>query len=135
MLVASLWLAVAVALPVLASLIVTAIAGALVATGYFWYGAARVTVGDGEFRAGRAHLALRFVGEVTSLDAEATRRTAGVDADARAFLVLRPYLKRSVLVRLCDPADPTPYWLVSTRRPDVLARTLSAARNDPATAG
>lgn len=135
MLVASLWLAVAVALPVLASLIVTGIAGALVAAGYLWYGAARVTVGDGELRAGRAHLALRFVGEVTSLDAEATRRTAGVDADARAFLVLRPYLKRSVLVRLCDPADPTPYWLISTRRPDVLARALSAARNAAATAG
>ena len=55
------------------------------------------------------------------LDADATRRAAGVDADARAFLLLRPYLKRSVRVEITDPADPAPYWLVSTRHPDELA--------------
>ena len=37
---------------------------------------------------------------------------AGVDADARAYLLLRPYLKRAVQVDLADPADPTPYWLL-----------------------
>ena len=45
----------------------------------------------------------------------------GVDADARAFLLLRPYLKRAVQVEIADPADPTPYWLVRTRHPDELA--------------
>jgi hypothetical protein len=42
---------------------------------------------------------------------------AGRDADARAYLLLRPYLKRAVRVEITDPADPTPYWLVSTRHP------------------
>ena len=64
------------------------------------------------------------------LDADATRRAAGVDADARAFLLLRPYLKRSVRVEITDPADPAPYWLVSTRHPDELAAALQSA-TDP----
>jgi hypothetical protein len=50
---------------------------------------------------------------------------AGVDADARAFLLLRPYLKRSLKVQVLDPADPTPYWLLSTRRPAKLAEALN----------
>ena len=57
----------------------------------------------------------------TALDAEATRRIAGVEADARAYLLLRPYLKRAVRVEITDPADPAPYWLVCTRHPDELA--------------
>jgi hypothetical protein len=30
-----------------------------------------------------------------------------------------------VRVELTDPEDPTPYWLVSSRRPDALARALA----------
>ncbi len=58
------------------------------------------------------------------LDAEQTRRRAGVEADARAHLVLRPYVSTAVEITLDDPADPVPYWLVSTRRPEALAAAL-----------
>ena len=57
-------------------------------------------------------------GRPSALDADATRRLAGSEADARAYLLLRPYLKRAVRVEITDPADPTPYWLLSTRHPD-----------------
>jgi hypothetical protein len=53
---------------------------------------------------------------------------AGPAADARAYLLLRPYLKRAVKVQITDPADPTPYWLVSSRHPEALAGALNAAR-------
>ena len=85
----------------------------------------RITVADGVFRAGRAHIEGRHLGAVEALDAEQTRRTAGPEADARAYLVLRPYLKRAVRVQITDPADPAPYWLVSSRRPEELAGALS----------
>ncbi len=98
----------------------------LVAGGLLLYGSARITVGNGELRAGRAHIALDLVGTAEPLDAEGTRRVAGVDADARAYLLLRPYLKRSVRIEITDPRDPAPYWLVSTRRPDKLVAALSA---------
>ena len=126
MLVAMLWLAVAVATPTPVAWLVTAVALALLFFCLWAFGNARVVVSDGELRAGRAHIQARHLGTATPLDAEQTRRTAGQDADARAYLVLRPYLKRAVKVEITDPADPAPYWLVSTRHPEELAQALNA---------
>lgn len=125
MLVASLWLAVVVALPGGVAWLVTGLAMLLLAWVFLSYGAARIVVSGGELRAGRAHIATRHLGGATVLDADRTRRLAGPEADARAYLLLRPYLKRSVRVEVCDPTDPTPYWLVHTRHPDRLAAALA----------
>ena len=40
--------------------------------------------------------------------------------------LVRPYVRRGVLVRVTDPDDPTPYWLVSSRHPRTLAAALAA---------
>jgi hypothetical protein len=125
MLVATLWLAVVVAMPPLGAWIITAIALAALALGLWSYGSARISVADGTFRAGRAHIDAAYVGAATALDPEEARRTAGVDADARAYLLLRPYVKRAVKVEITDPADPAPYWLVCTRHPEELAQALT----------
>ena len=125
MLVATLWLAVVVAMPPVGAWIVTAIALAALSLGLWSYGSARITVADGTFRAGRAHISATYVGKATALDPEQTRRIAGVDANANAYLLLRPYLKRAVQVEITDPADPAPYWLLSTRHPDRLARAIA----------
>ena len=90
------------------------------------YGGARVTVEDGMLTAGRARIPVDQLGVPVAHDAAASRRLAGVDADARAYLLLRPYVSRSVQVPVTDPADPTPYWLVCTRHPEDLARALTA---------
>lgn len=126
MLVATLWLAVVVALPGSVAWAVTGVAMALLAGVFLSYGSARVSVRDGVLTAGRARIEAGHLGAAEALDAEATRRTAGREADARAFLLLRPYLKRAVKVAISDPADPTPYWLVSTRHPEELAAALNA---------
>jgi hypothetical protein len=42
--------------------------------------------------------------------------------------VQRPWIKGAVQVHLDDPSDPTPYWVVSSRRPATLASALLAAR-------
>ena len=130
MLVGSFWLAVLVATPDDEAIAwsVTAVALAIMVVAFLAYGSARVEVADGHLRAGRARIPLSYVGEVTALDASAMRRAAGVDADARAYLLLRPYLKRGVRVEITDPADPTPYWLVSCRRPDRVVAAVGAAR-------
>jgi hypothetical protein len=125
MLVASLWLACIVAVPGPVAWAVTAVALALLGAALGSYGSTRLEVGDGRFRAGRASIEARHLGAAEALDAERTRRVAGPDADARAFLVLRPYLKRAVRVEITDPADPAPYWLVSSRRPEELAGALA----------
>lgn len=125
MLTACVWLAVVVALPLVAAWAVTAGFAAAMAGLLIGYGNARITVRDGELRAGRARIEAAFLGRATSLDEADTRRVSGVDADARAYLLLRPYLKRAVQVELVDPDDPAPYWLLSTRHPDQLAASLT----------
>lgn len=125
MLVASFWLAMVVALPGVLAWTVSGIALALMALLLVSYGSARISVADGIFRAGRARIEATHLGPATALDADQTRRAAGREADARAYLLLRPYLKRSVRVLVTDPRDPAPYWLVSTRRPDELVAALA----------
>ena len=100
---------------------------ALAAAGGLAAAAVRIEVSDAELVAGRARIERRYLARVTPLDADATRRRAGPEADARAYLLLRPYVTTSVEVRLDDPDDPVPYWLVGTRRPDRLAAVLAEA--------
>jgi hypothetical protein len=124
MLVASLWLALVVALPAVVAWAISAVALALLAAGLLAFGAPRISVSDGVLRAGRATIGTEHLGAVDALDPEAARRVAGPEADARAFLLLRPYLKRAVRVEVTDPADPAPYWLLGTRHPDRLAAAV-----------
>ena len=130
MMVAALWLAVAVAVPPLVSTAVALAAAALATGALVVYGGSRIRVGGAQFRAGRARIATELLGEVEVLDAEASRRAAGPEADARAYLLLRPYVRRCVRVTLADPADPTPYWLVASRRPEQLAAALRSGMSD-----
>jgi hypothetical protein len=124
MLVATFWLAFVVSTPALVAWSATAFLLLVMVGLFLGYGAPRVDVEGGWLRAGRARIAGEFLGDVEALDPVETRRVAGPEADARAFLLLRPYLKRSVRVAVRDDRDPTPYWLVSTRDPEHLAAAI-----------
>lgn len=133
MLVATFWLAAVVAFPVHLFWVptaITALALALLGLALASYGRVRVAVTERRtLVAGRAEIPVDLLGSAVALDAEHTRLVAGRDADVRAFLMLRPYLRRSVKVEVTDPADPTPYWLVSSRQPERLVAALDAARS------
>jgi hypothetical protein len=124
MLIATFWLAFVVSTPALVAWSATAVLLAIMVVVLWSYGSPRVEVCDGWLRAGRARIAGEFLGAAEPLDAAETRRVAGRDADVRAYLLLRPYLKRSVKVAVHDRRDPTPYWLISTRDPLALAAAI-----------
>ncbi len=94
-------------------------------------GSIMITVDGSGLKVGRAWVEHRFIAGGRSLDAEQTRDRRGRGADARAYLVLRPYLRDAVEVELADPADPVPYWLISSRHPDRLADALIKAAAEP----
>lgn len=125
---ATLLIAFLVATPLWLALVATGVCLALAGVVLVSYGAARIVVDDDTLRAGRARIPLAVLGTPVPLDAPASRRLAGMDADARAYLLLRPYIQRSVQVAVADPGDPTPYWLISTRRPEELAEAIESAR-------
>ena len=84
-----------------------------------------IEVSDGELRAGRAHIALPFVARATGFRGAEATAERGTRLDTRAWLLLRGWIDPVVRIELSDPDDPTPYWLVSTRRPDELVDALN----------
>jgi hypothetical protein len=90
-----------------------------------WHMSAVVELTAGELRAGPARVPLRVVSGATALDAALARRKRGTEADPRSYTLLRGWVATAVIVALDDPADPTPYWYVSSRRPAALAEALN----------
>lgn len=78
--------------------------------------------------AGRATLPLAFAGEAKGFEGDEATLERGQNLDARAWLLIRGWISPVVTVRVTDPNDPTPYWLVSTRRPAELVRALAEAK-------
>jgi len=111
------------------SLVAGTAAAVLVAVALTWYGSVRVEVDERGLAAGDALLEWDWLGGVTVHDAEATRNRLGRDADRRAYLVVRGYVRQSIEVEVVDPADPHPYWVVSTRRPRELAAAIASRRS------
>jgi Protein of unknown function (DUF3093) len=96
------------------------------ATVVLWrLGRIQVAVQDGELLVDDARLPLRFVADATVLDAATKRDLLGPYAEPYAFVIQRPWIAGAVQVHLNDPADPTPYWIVSSRHPAELAAALS----------
>ena len=87
-------------------------------------GRVRVEVTPEEFRVDDARLPVEFIADVVALDAAGKREALGVGAHPLAFVVQRAWIGTAVQVLLDDPADPTPFWVVSTRRPVELATAL-----------
>ncbi|MGZ8179826.1 DUF3093 domain-containing protein [Williamsia sp. SKLECPSW1] len=92
-------------------------------------------VADGELWADKAHLPYSVIARAATIPATAKSAALGRQLDPAAYLMHRAWVKTMVLVVLDDPDDPTPYWLVSTRRPAdlITALGLSDASATPPT--
>jgi hypothetical protein len=110
-----------------AAVLTAVVVGALLAVALV-RGTPLVAVAGVTLIAGRAKVPVRLLGQVEVLDAEQMRHARGPGLDARAYLCMRGWVATGVRVGMADPADPTPYWLVSSRRPEVLAGAITAAR-------
>ncbi|MBC7464132.1 MAG: DUF3093 domain-containing protein [Actinobacteria bacterium] len=84
----------------------------------------QIEVTEDELRVGRAHIERRYLGEVTELEANAMARVRGRDADPAAYLALRFWQPRGIKVEVRDDRDPSPYWLITTKKPIELSQAL-----------
>ena len=96
-----------------------------------WLGRVEVKVvaapdGEPEFWAEPAHLPASVVARSAEIPRSAKSSALGRQLDPAAYVMHRPWVGPMVLVVLDDPDDPTPYWLISCRRPD---RVLAALRD------
>lgn len=100
------------------------LAVALVIGVLLWVSSPAILVRSGMLTVDRARLPIQVISAVEMLDRSQTERAMGPDLDARAHLRHRAWAHSSVRIVLDDPDDPTPYWLISTRRPEDLAAAL-----------
>jgi hypothetical protein len=83
-----------------------------------------ICVDASELRVAGAHIDLKYIKSATALDRDQLRRARTREADPAAFLAFNFWVSTGVKVILEDPRDPTPYWLITTRRAKELTSTL-----------
>jgi hypothetical protein len=96
----------------------------LTVAGLIWASRMSVTVTDDELLIDDARLPVSVIADVVALDAAGKREALGIGSHPLAFVIQRPWIGPAVQVLLDDPDDPTPYWLISTRKPVELATAL-----------
>ena len=89
-----------------------------------------IEVTSTELIAGRARLPLALVGRIEAFAKEAAQLERGQRLDARAWLHIRGWIDPVVKIDVDDPADSTPYWLLSTRRPEAMIAAIDRARSE-----
>jgi hypothetical protein len=83
-----------------------------------------ITIDNQELRIGEAHIELKYLDTVTLLTPAEIRSLRTRDADPAAFPALIFWISTGVKITLKDPRDSTPYWLVSSKKPEGLTNTL-----------
>ncbi|MFA5606312.1 MAG: DUF3093 domain-containing protein [Leucobacter sp.] len=86
-----------------------------------------IRVAGGILYAGRAQIPVEQLGEIELLGAQALREAIGPNLDARSYLVIRGWIHRGVRITNIDPADPAPYWIITSRRPQALAEAIEGS--------
>jgi len=89
--------------------------------------ASKIQVTDHLVR-GRFRIPLRVMRDFEIFEGEAARLERGPNLDARAQIAIRGDIDKVVKIWLSDPEDPTPYVLLSSRKPTELVSALRANR-------
>jgi hypothetical protein len=83
-----------------------------------------IQVDHSELMVGKAHIELKYIGQVTQLDSAAMKAIRSRDANPMAFLAFRFWSSTGVKVEVIDDRDETPYWLITSNKANQLAKVL-----------
>ncbi len=70
-------------------------------------------------------LKVNILKKAIALDKNAYLKLRGVQADPACFNATRFWVSAGVKVEIKDKSDPTPYWLISSRKAKALAACLN----------
>lgn len=90
----------------------------------FFRASKEITCDGKELRVGRAHIEYKYCGDVTVLSREEFLKARTREVDPAAYLALLFWVSEGVRISVNDERDPTPYWLISTKRGEELKRAL-----------
>jgi len=83
-----------------------------------------ITFDGNELRIDRAHIEIRYLGSATVLDSSTMRLLRTRDADPAAYLAIKFWMPKGIKITVVDPRDPTPYWLITSKRGEEIAALL-----------
>jgi hypothetical protein len=84
-----------------------------------------IEIREGLLLVNKANISLDVIGDAVTIDKKSAFAERGPNLDSRAFLAIQASAPTMVKIRIIDPADPTPYLLVSSRHPDELISALA----------
>jgi len=73
---------------------------------------------------GPASIDRSYLGQIAALTSQEMALIRGRDSNPMCWMALRFWVSTGVKVEINDPADPTPYWLISAKRAAALAAAL-----------
>jgi hypothetical protein len=83
-----------------------------------------IEVDENVLRVGKAHIDKKFCGEVAVLTPAQMSLLRTREADPAAYLAIRFWTAHGVKIKINDTRDQTPYWLVTSKQGDKLAKAL-----------
>ena len=95
---------------------------------FLLWSAPAIEVDESELRAGRARLPIALIGTVSAFDGAEATLERGQRLDARAWLMIRGWVSPVAKLEVVDEGDPTPYWLLSSRTPELLAEAIAQSK-------
>jgi hypothetical protein len=88
-----------------------------------------ITFDGKELRIDRAHIDIKYLGNAKILDSSAMRLLRTRDADPAAYLAIRFWIPTGLKIAVVDSRDPTPYWLITSKRSEEIAALLNKSSN------
>ena len=85
-----------------------------------------IQVGSSHLTVARAKMPRSLLGNIEEIAKDQIFSERGPKLDPAAHKVFQGTVKTAIKITVNDPNDPTPYWIISTRKPAQLAEVLRA---------
>ena len=92
---------------------------------FSWLGSPLISLTEQSLAIGSVAIDLKHVGKAEVIYPASAFEERGVKLDSRAYTRFQIGVKQMVKIQIEDSQDPTPYWLVATRNPEVLVGLIN----------
>ena len=90
-----------------------------------WLGSPLIALKEQTLSISQASIETKYLGKAEVVSPQEAFLERGVKLDSRAFTKFQIGVKQLVKIEILDKQDPTPYWLIATRNPEVLAGLIN----------
>ena len=90
----------------------------------YFKSALTIEVDENELRVGAARIEHAYIGDAIALTPVEMKSIRTRDADPSAYLAIRFWSSNGLKLKISDPRDPTPYWLITSNKADDLVKAL-----------